>query len=168
VLHNHKRFPSLSWTVQHVFTHGRRYKVAMGQKGLLPALVECGRDAIEGWINHSARADAECVAGAQEPPPWPRVSCRAVEVLPKPDGHAAADEGRSLEGRGLRAGAVARRQAQRANRTRTPPQAQLCRPRLEPVLPLEKSGLYKQAEGWCAQQLPTDRGPCPGRQAAAW
>ena len=96
VLHGQKRFPGLSWTVQHLFTHGRRYKVSMAQKGLLPALVECGRDTVDGWINHTRRAAAACAAGAEEPPPWPRVNCRAYETLPRAadaDGDASASSG---------------------------------------------------------------------------
>ena len=82
VLHGTKRFKGLDWTVEHVFTHGRRYKVSMSQKGYLPALIECGREAVDGWINYTIASKAKCAEGAEAPPPWPRISCRAVAQMP--------------------------------------------------------------------------------------
>ena len=55
----------------------------MSQKSYLPALIECGRDAIDEWLNHTERVKAACAAGVPEPV-WPRVSCRAVAALPPP------------------------------------------------------------------------------------
>lgn len=145
VLSGNKRFPNLIWRVQHMFTHGRRYQVSMKQKGLLPALVECGRDAVDAWINESVRAAAACAAGAAERPPWPRVSCYAHATLPSAS--SAAERPRWPQA------------GRRTNRSRAV--QQLCRPRVEPVVPLERDGFYKQAEGWCALLHPTDR-RCPG------
>lgn len=170
VLAGHKRFPSLFWRVQHVFTHGRRYKVAMAQKGLLPALIECGRDAVDGWINHTERAAAVCASGAAVPPPWPRVSCRAEAQLPTADrsalisGWPDAYTPVTAPDWGMSAVMSSSKRASTPNRTRAhhdaPPPEQVCRPRLEAIRPLENAGLYKQAAGYCAQLLPIDRGRC--------
>ena len=177
VLHGHRRFPKLDWTVQHVFTHGRRYKVSLGQKGLLPALIECGRDAIEGWINHTTRVDAACAAG-KPPPSWPRVSCRAVTTLPPAGAGATGDAAGSSayiahadgeaapqpvpsSGKGKGAGRSHGREP-RASKHSTPPRR--CEPRRETVMPLEKTGFMSQAAGWCATQYEFARGACPPPQ----
>ena len=142
VLHHHKRFPTLSWTVLHKFTHGRRYQVATKQKDLLPALIECGRDAIEGWINHTSRVSTLCASGATETPPWPRVSCRAYHTLPAKD---AAEPSAPLRG---------------AHSRKPRMQQTMCRPRRELVQPLEKADFYKGVEGSCAHLLPVEGRPC--------
>ena len=168
VLAGHKRFPDLFWRVQHVFTHGRRYKVSMGQKGLLPALVECGRDAIDAYINQSARARAACAAGAFARLPWPRVSCRAYETLPTPLEHHVTSHwpyGTDSAPTPLPMSSALHRRGLHSNRTLRAARGEtslelVCRERAEAVLPLEKSGFYKQAAGWCAQLHPFDRGLC--------
>jgi hypothetical protein len=146
VLHHHKRFPTLSWTVLHKFTHGRRYAVASSQKPLLPALIECGRDAVEGWINHTTRSSTACASGATEVPPWPRVSCRAYPKLPVSDD--AAEPSAPLRG------------STHSRKLRNPPQQTACRPRRELVQPLEKAEFYRGVEGWCAHLLPVEGRPC--------
>ena len=164
VLHQHRRFPRLDWVVQHVFTHGRRYRVALAQKNFLPALVECGRDAVDAWLNHSARAAEACNAGAAQQPPWPRVSCRSVAAMPagateEPQKAAAraAEPPPPTSGRG-----AARREASAEAEPLL-----WCQPRREKVVPLEKNGFYGGAAGWCAQMFAFDRGACSTAPAPA-
>ena len=40
------------------------------------------------------------------------------------------------------------------------PPPERCEPRRETVMPLEKSGFYEQAAGWCAQLHEYERGDC--------
>lgn len=161
VLHGHKRFPRLDWTVQHVFTHGRRYKVSLNQKGWLPALIECGRDAIEGWVNHSLRVDAECAAG-RPPLPWPRVSCRAVAAMPAPSASAGGasfdDSAHPVTAAGKGHG---RGHGREPKVPRETPPKERCEPRRETVMPLEKNGFMSQAAGWCATQYDYARSSPP-------
>ena len=181
VLHGHNRFPRLDWTVQHVFTHGRRYKVSLAQKGLLPALIECGRDAVDGWINHTARVATACAAGGP-PPAWPRVSCRAVATMPVGSGGSSAGsssssssstggsaEGRGGKGSGRMLGKIPGKMPVRHGRQQSLKEVltpERCERRRESVMPLEKNGFYEQAQGWCATQYEYERGPCPKPNSA--
>ena len=174
VLHRHSSFPKLDWTVQHQFAK-RRYKVAMAQKGYLPALVECGRDTIDEWLNHTERVKAACAAGVPEPV-WPRVSCRAVAALPPPS--APSTLGRSLaatkakgrtrgggggKGKGAPAeggDAIADAATTAAQHVAEVPDT-VCRARHEAVKPFEKDGYYPQAAGWCATRFAISGSTCP-------
>ena len=163
VLHGHKRFPGFDWTVQHVFTHGRRYKVAMSQKGYLPALIECGRDAVDTWINYTVARQAACDAGAAEPPSLPRASCRAVVQLPTfsppPPPLMASTTKRAPRGAKGAAAAAAAASGDGENKRVEEPE-QRCSPRREMVMPLEKVHFYEQAAGWCATLHAFARGGC--------
>ena len=157
VLHRHSKFPNLDWTVQHVFTHGRRYKVAMSQKGYLPALIECGRDAVDAWINQTERASAACASGAAAPPPWPRVSCKAVEKLPPPSPPPLPPK--VGKRRGGKNGGGDGGDGDDGNKKVEAPE-QRCQLRSEKVMPLEKAGFYSQAAGYCATLYAWHAPPC--------
>lgn len=96
LLHHHRRFPKVDFIVVHKFTR-RRYRPSTGQQALLPALVECAREAIAAYVRRvrAARADTKdapsnaslsaspvsCVAHASLPPEGARggVTCFARE-----------------------------------------------------------------------------------------
>lgn len=158
-------------------------QVAMAQKGFLPALIECGRDAVDGWLNHSERAQAACASGAPEPPAWPRISCRAVVTMPPPSppppagrrllarskrmgtgGKASGKAGGGKAGGGE--GGAAGGASSEAGRAQEKPLETRCQTRRESVMPLEKSGFYSQAAGYCATLYPFSRGPCTAAATA--